>query len=197
MTAPKKLNDVKFSVTYKGQFDLSHLYAMIHDWFRTYGWKSMNGDSDAERSEILYRQNELTGGLREHRIWWRLKRTPETGDEYEFVMNLNLTTSAISKQEIVYAGKKIQADSGEIKIDVTCSMKFLPDETWKDSFHKWMLGMYKGWKRNQILGTWNMMFVECYNLQAHFKKYLNLRQFIPVSEVELFHPSKEYSRNAK
>jgi len=189
------MDDVKFKVTYNGDFDLKHLYTMIYDWLRSKEWKSMKGDGDADRSEILYRQNDLAGGLQTHHIWWRLKKTPDDGPEYEYELNLNFQTIALQKKEIIYKGKKLSADSGEIEMEISCSLKFLPKENklWSEGMLKNFYNFYERLKKTQIEKAWNNMYMEAYNLQAHIKKYLNLRQFIPVPEVELFHPGKEYS----
>jgi len=193
--ADLKLSKVKFKITYTGDFDLKHLYNMIYDWLRANDWKSMKGDDDADQCEILYRQNDLAGGLQEHHIWWRLKKEPKDGPEYKYDLNINFQTVALQKKEIVYKGKKIQADSGEVGIEITCNLIFNPAEEgkWDTGIMKRFYSFYIDLKKKQIDAAWDNMYMELYYLQAHIKQYLNLRQFIPAPEVELFHPSKEYS----
>lgn len=191
------MGEVKFSLASKGAFDLGHLYNMIHDWLRVNGWESVSGAREAEKCEILYRQQDLSDGYQEHQIWWRLKKKPGFSSDFEYTLNINLTTRGMSKKEITEGGSKRTVDSGEISIDINCSNKFLPEDEWKTPFEKKMMWIYKRWKGELIARSESDMYVEVYTLQAHIKRYLNLRQFIPAPEVELFHPSKEYSRGSK
>lgn len=194
---------VGFKEVYKGDFDFEIFYKRLHDWFRYYDWvaNTATKEGNAERSEILYRQNDLGNGLSEHHIWWRLKKSPPEGDDFLYEINVNIQTIAISKKEIVFKGKKIKADSGEISVDVACKLIFLPEKDTKNEKSSWskpmwknMLKLYKRLKKDQIEMAWKKMYTEIYKLKAHIKRYLNLRQFAQLPETELFHPSKEYTR---
>lgn len=191
--------DISYKVEWEGNFDFKHFYGMVHDWFKSNKWESINGDDNADKSEILYRQNVFAGGVTEHHIWWRLKKNPDIGDEFEYVLNININSSGMTKQEIIYKGKKIKADNGSLTVEVECSLKFKPEDDPKEKWEKkgtlWktLLPLYIILKKGQKDTAMGLMISEMYNLQAHIKRYLNMRQFMEAEEAELFHPSKEYS----
>ena len=187
-----------FSVKYKDVFSLKNLYIMMHELLQEEGWLGFEGNDDAMSAhsdiETLYSENVYQHGIhhggKEMWIWWRARKHHE-GRPSEYFLNLldiDWHVAYLQEREIVYQGKKMKTQWGEIEM-------FFKPILVSDVGHKWeshwFLKHFKEFYEERmhhanIEKREKDLWRDAYRIQSKVKAYLNLRTWMPTPE--LFHP---------
>ncbi len=106
--------------TIKDTFNLKGLYVRIHDFLKDEEWKDMFAGRDDY--EVFYNELFNDNGTMEHTIWWRAYNSPhnDARGNLKFYLKLDMVTRMMKKTEVMIQGRKVELDSGELKI--TCSI---------------------------------------------------------------------------
>ncbi|HLC65713.1 MAG TPA: hypothetical protein VJI46_06350 [Candidatus Nanoarchaeia archaeon] len=178
----------EFRVKYKDIYHMRNLYVMLHEYLLEEGFLDTKGDH--EEIEKLYMEKMVQKGLhrggKEMWIWWRLLKKPEGKYSGYFLNHLDIDFHMMYTQdtEIVHQGKKLKVQMGEI------DMLFRPwieadwQGKWKDH---WLLKHFKHLYNERIMVAEldkreKELWRESYRVQGQVKKFLDMRQFMPVPE---------------
>ena len=125
LSGKSKKDAVDYTVTWREKgFDSLYIYMMVYEWLADNGWHSR---ADEEFPEIAYIHRDF-GAVWGVEIWayWRMKRPIEgTAPGFAFEhMDINFHFLNLKPHEIVYKGKKIKTQKGEIEIRVISYLVF-------------------------------------------------------------------------
>ncbi|MFC1769313.1 hypothetical protein ACFLZX_06145 [Nanoarchaeota archaeon] len=182
----------EFRVKYKDVFHMKNLYVMLHEYLLDEGFVDTTGDHN--EIEKLYMektiQKGIHGGGKEMWIWWRLIKKPEGKYSGFFRHHLDIDFHLMygKDTELLHQGKKIKANSGELEIFFRPWIEADSQGKWHGHwFLKHALPLYiERIMSHDLDKREKELWREAYRVQGQVKKYLDLRQFIPVAEP--FHP---------
>ena len=185
-----------FRIKYRDVFHLQNLYIMLHEYLKEEGWQDEFQSDDHQFVEQMYLERFIQKGIhvggKELWIFWRLYKMPQR--EYSgFVRNkLNIDFHLVygKDQEIIFQGKKIKAQWGELEVFVKAWLEVDYAHKWA---HHWFLKHFEHiyverLASQQFAKREKELWREAYNLQAKIKQYLNLKQFL--TEPQEFHPKQ-------
>src|SRR3989338_7600783 len=96
----------KYEVENEETFHMKNLYKLIHDWLSEEGFKDIYGDD--ENPEIFYLEKMLGSGSKEHRIWWRVIKSPQSSQYYRYFLKINFLTLNMKSIEVMHQGHKMR-----------------------------------------------------------------------------------------
>jgi hypothetical protein len=186
----------EFRIKYRDVFHLNNLYIMMHEYLKEEGWQDEFQSDDHQFIEKLYLERFAQKGIhvggKEIWVFWRLLKMPERKYSGFFRNKLNIDFHLVygKDQEIMFQGKKIKAQWGELEIFVKAFMELDYKDAWRNH---WFLKHFENIYINRIASQEfakreKELWREAYRLQARIKQYLNLKQFL--TEVEQFHPKQ-------
>ncbi|MFP4111375.1 MAG: hypothetical protein ACLFPQ_02700 [Candidatus Woesearchaeota archaeon] len=182
----KKLDQLV--VIYKDIFNFKNLYEMMHDWLLEFGFKDYNGDKKDSFETFYWERRKPGTQAKDFNIWWRVAKPVSAWWQYK--LNIDFIGLHIDNTEIMYEGRKVKLQNGEINVFITPYIVLDPDKKWSggtilDSFTKsFRLRTIKkefSWHKQQteILAA---------RFQAVIKDFFDLRQF--EKRGEPFHGKK-------
>lgn len=198
MTGDVKREILPFSVKYKDVFSLKNLYIMMHELLLEEGWLGFEGqqaDMAAHSDmETLYSENVYQHGIhyggKEMWIWWRARKDYEGRPSTYFlnVLDIDWHVAYLQEREIVYQGKKMKTQWGEIEMFFKPILVSDVGHRWESH---WFLKHFKNIYEERIYHAHiekreKDLWRDVYRIQSKVKAYLNLRTWIPTPE--LFHP---------
>ena len=188
MDKPKLV--INLRVNYKDVFSLKGLYKVVRFWLCEEGYASLD-DSD-KWMEKLYVERIFAGGARQIWIWWRTHK--DIDSKFRFIINVDYHLLGLVNTEIMYEGKKMKTNQGEVDVEIYAFLQFDPKGEWDNHFilsqpmvKKWW--MNKAYK-DQINKKAEMLYKEAYKLQSAIKQYLDLKAFLHEYRGEPFQPVK-------
>lgn len=102
--------------TVKDTFNLKGLYIRIHDFLVDEEFVDLFAGRDD--FEVYYAEVDTDDGKKEHTIWWRAKGSPKNDSRgnLKFYVKIDMVTRMMKKTEVMMQGRKVELDSGELKI---------------------------------------------------------------------------------
>ncbi len=185
---------ISMSIKYKDVFNLKELYKLIYLWLQDNGWNDpIYGKS--ENFETSYLQKDSSSGLKEHNISWEVEQIPHESSYFKYKMTIKITTLTIKSVEVMHEGKKLDANTGEVKIEITAKLVLDQDDKWEKH---WFLKNFNDlWKKRIYKSTISeqkdTLQKKAEHLQGAIKKYLNLKGFLMEFEQEPFYRSRSYA----
>jgi hypothetical protein len=129
---------------------LKPTYRAVHDFLRERGWAHpLSGD---EVCEDLYWERWNHVGQKEQWIWWRWKL--DINDYIRYLVVLDWQTLYVTEAETVYKGKKVKAESINLKLYAKFYLQFDIFDRFKNSI---------GWKLKKMF--FNRMYIQEINQQ--------------------------------
>ncbi|MFT7615990.1 MAG: hypothetical protein ACI8Y7_000818 [Candidatus Woesearchaeota archaeon] len=123
-----------YEITFKGVFSLGSLYKMMHDWLRVHKFVSRDGTKNIEQFEEYYYEKTLPGGGAKNMwMWWRVEKQPPT-DMFLYHVNIEFQVLAIKEKEVMYQGKKVKMDEGEVTVRIFGDLLVDPHGEWKKNW---------------------------------------------------------------
>lgn len=177
---------------FKDVFSLEHLYKGIHGWLEEEGYINSPGATPDKWMEHNYIEKVSGGGAREIWILWRIDR--EIGPYFKFHFDIDYHVLGLSKKEIMYDGKKIKLDSGEVEIWIKPVLTFDPKGEWSDSLifkNKRFAEFFK--KRlfkKELEAKEELLVKDSKRLLDFIKQYFELRPFLDEYTTDPFKPAK-------
>ena len=113
---PEKLS--KLELTYKGLFDFSTVYRLIHNYLVNAGYKS-TAEPEGEDFEVSYLEKGDEGV--NYIIKWKAQK--EASNYVKYYIDINILGRNVKKQEILIDGKKVTVDNGEIQVGLEGSFE--------------------------------------------------------------------------
>jgi len=122
-----------FYIQVKQVFHLKNTYTYAWEWLREEGFVGLDGKE--ERVETMYDEKiDLSGG-RTTRVWWRCLLNPDNNSYYRYRFNIFWEFNGITNTEIMYQGKKIKVNEGEVFLHCWAILELDYDRKWeKNSF---------------------------------------------------------------
>lgn len=190
----------EFRIKYKDVFSLKNLYIMMHEMLLEEGWWGLSENELTEGSDLhadietLYSENiyqkGIHGGGKELWVWWRAHRQGlgKYHGYFKELLDIDFHGAWLQEREIVYQGKKISVQWGEVEL----------------FFRPRIIGDYTGdWRKHWLLKHFQHVYEtrimhqdlekrekelwrDVYRIHGKIKAYLNMRTYIPVPES--FHP---------
>lgn len=182
----------KFRFKYKDVFHLKNFYVALHEWFKVNEWTDPEGK---DHFEDFYLEKVEPGDFREIHIWWRPEKPVAPGNTfYKFKMAVNFKCLYLKSTEIMYKGKKLKVDKGELEMKIWSNLELVGYEKWKDHpilKHFWDIYIKRiHW--TDILKQKVVLYRETFEMQNWMKGFLQLKQFLPILYGEQFHTSQAY-----
>lgn len=181
----------EFRVKYKDIFSLRNLYIMLHEYLLEEGWRGVDGEDQHEDIETFYSENAYQKGIhrggKELWFWWRAYKFPE-GKYSSYLRNrLDIDAHVVYLQnvEIVHQGKKMTAQNCEIEVFFRPRIESdYGSEKWENHwFLKYMKPLYeKRILHHELDKREKELWRDSYRIHAKIKQFLQLRNFVPVSE---------------
>lgn len=174
-------------------FHLKNLYKLIHDWLAEEGFKDIYGSDD--NPEIFYLEKILGTGAKEHRIWWRVYRTPQKSHYYRYFMKINFLTLNMKSIEVMHQGHKMRTDRGDLIINIESYLQLDYNRKWrgKPGAPKPFIMRFDKLFRNRIykaqIESYKIdLYKTTYRLQNVIKQYLKLKTIYEMPKP--FYPEK-------
>jgi hypothetical protein len=172
----KKCNQL--IVIYKDIFDMKAMYELMHEWLLEEGFTDYNG-AGKDAFETFYWERRKPGTIaKDFNIWWRVKK--QVNAWWSYYLNIEFVGIHVDKKEIMYEGKKLNMDNGEIDVFIT-PIYFL------DESKLWSGGtifdpFLRPFRLNNLKKDWSWHKKQIENvaerLQMAIKDFLDLRQFV-------------------
>jgi hypothetical protein len=122
----------KIADTYKGDFSFQEIYELIRNYLLNQGFTSLNApEFGSDLWEIRYLEK---GSPTNYIIEWRLQCV--ISNYYRYVLNVDFQGIAITPKEIMWEGKKVKINSGELTIKMSGSVETDYSKEWEKS---WLL----------------------------------------------------------
>jgi len=177
----------KYEIEKEDVFHVKNLYEWMHEWLVEQGWS----DTDpvgGENFEHYYSERVHQSGMREHRIWWRVKKIPGNNQYFRYVMLINFRNLAAKKVEIVHQGKKVGTWRGDLTLEVEAWLQLDYQDKWRNH---WLLGRLENLYRTRIYKDRieqhkENLWREAYTLAAWIKQFLKMKT--PFEQPKEFHP---------
>jgi len=190
LTNKSKKDATDYTVTWREKgFDSMYIYLMLYEWLADNGWHNRK-DEDFPEIAYIHRDFGAAGGVE---IWtyWRLQRPVEGMKEGGFAtehMDINIHFLNLKPHEMVYKGKKIKTQKGEVEIRVISYLLFDEEQYWSKiplirSFQTIM--MKRTLKRKKE--KWrDDLKLEAHRLREMLNIYLKIPHYYPEKEVGEF-----------
>jgi hypothetical protein len=124
-----------FVIQVKQVFHLKNTYTWAWEWLKEEGFIGL--DEEKERIETMYDEKIDPDGKRTMRVWWRCIYDPDKSSYYRYRMNIFWEMNGIQKTEIMYKGKKMKVDEGEVFLHCWSILELDYDRNWlKNPFLK-------------------------------------------------------------
>lgn len=131
----------KYQIVYKDIFNLKYLYMLMHEWLVENNYCTR---IEQDFGEVFYLQRNKPSG-KDYLIRWRVGQEYPLGSTiFRYQLDIDILVLLLNKVELIRDGKKINAEKGEITIDVRANLL-----TRKDS----ILGKIKGVTRDIVFNT--------------------------------------------
>ncbi len=174
-------------VRYEDVFDLKEFYIFVRDWLVAEGFADNKKD---EYMEKLYFERISPQGFKEVWVWWRTEKQPHGSKFFKYKLDVDFQVLGMVDVEIIHKGVKIKAQKGEvgvyIKADIELNPEFMKFE-FPVPFYKGFTDLFRRRIYRKEIEEHKRSFREdVYRLQDAIKRYLELRGFLP--ESELFQP---------
>lgn len=169
------------SVKYEEVFDIKELYKLVRDWLIAEDFAS--GKKDEYMEHFYLEKHSQTVG-REIWVWWRTDRTPHRSKYFKYQLNVDFHVLGMKDVEIMYKGQKIKAQKGEVEVLINAFIETLPGVEFKSGFMKMFSDLFrKRIYRKEIKEHEEKYREDVYRLQGLVKQFLELRGFLPESEI--------------
>lgn len=120
----------KFVIQTKQVFHLKNTYTYVYEWLKEEGFKALD---NTDRYETMYDEVNAADGARTMRIHWRALKNPDGNSYYRYRFNIFYEMNGIRKTEVMFKGRKINVDNGEIFIHCWAILELDYDNMFKDS----------------------------------------------------------------
>ena len=190
----EEVNAVKLSIKYKDVCHMKELYKLMFFWMQDNEWIDPVYKA-SKNFETSYIQKDSSSGAQEHLFVWELEKIPNESAYFKFKMKVTTTTIQLKDVEVMYEGKKIKAQKGEILIKINANLVLDYKDEWDKSWflknfgNFWRKRLYK----NNILQFKQMLKDDAETFGEAIKKYLNLKGFLIDTEQEPFYTSRSYA----
>jgi hypothetical protein len=170
----------RISIENEDTFHLKNLYKLIRDWFDEEGFVDIYGSRGSEGNpETFYLERINASGGREHRIRWRMLKTPNNSGYYRFFMKVDFITINIKAIEVMHQGYKMKTDRGAIIIMIEAWLQIDYNDEWKNHpilKHKFFENLFRNRiYKEQIESHKVDLYKLTYKLQNVIKQYLKLK----------------------
>jgi len=193
-----KLSPAGFRIKFKDVFDCNKLFEHMKDWLLEHDWFAVTyaGEKDSKRPEgfeTMYLEKDAPGGVRDE-LWvlWKLQKIAEGSTYFKYHLDIEFHFLGVKKVEIIYEGKKIKADKGEVEITVTPFIECDYNRFFqKHPFLKIFGTSLANKLLKKDLETKKLdLYREMYNFREWLKQWFKL--FPSAEKPEFFHPSQAY-----
>ncbi|HYD02825.1 MAG TPA: hypothetical protein VEC16_00850 [Alphaproteobacteria bacterium] len=183
----------KLVIENEDTFHLKNLYKLIKEWVEEEGFVDIYGErGGGGNPETFYLERISASGSKEHRIRWRLLKTPNGSNYYRFFLKLDFITINMKSIEVMHQGYKMKTDRGDVIINIEAWLQLDYKDEWKDApilknefFQKLFRNrIYK----EQIESHKIDLYKASYRLQNTIKQYLKLKTLYEMPKP--FHPEK-------
>ncbi len=116
----------KRTVNYKGVFEFSEIYKLVHDRLNDMSYTS--ADYKGVGPKDLYELEYIEKGESPIQYLIRWKSLKKSQEFFTFKIDVLFQGKDISKTEIMHEGKKVKVDSGEITIEIDAAFVDDSDE---------------------------------------------------------------------
>ncbi len=173
--------DSNLRVDYEEVLNLKETYKFMREWLNFEGY----ADGDTEQlMEKFYLERVTQGGAKEMWIWWRVEKSPTT-KYFKRKLNIDMHVLGMKDIEIMHKGNKIKAQRGEYECFVNGVLEFDPkSELPKVPIFGAFVDLFR--KRTYLadIERERLHFRDdCLRLQGALKQFLELRGFLPESEM--------------
>lgn len=191
--APEPFQVFKTTIKFKEVFDMNGLYAMLHYWIIERGWVDVDTNSP-DNHEVSYLEKVNPAGAKTHIIVWQLHKTPERSKFFKWILKVNINTSDLATVEVMHQGKKIKANKGGVDIVIDAKMQIDYMAIWANHPFLSLFKTYfeKKLYKSEIDRMKSGLFGEMTEYQGRIKQYLELRQFLPGTDLRGFIPQGVY-----
>jgi len=181
----------RFRFKYKDVFSLKNFYVMLHEWLNSKDWHDRE---KRDHYEDLYFEKVEPGDFREIHVWWRPEKSSASTKFYKWKMRINFKVLYLKATEIMYKGKKIKVDKGEIEMKIWSFLELDPERKWRDhSILSHFFNMYvKRIFESELTKQKLLLYRETYEMQNWMKNFLQMKLFLPIVYGEQFHESEAY-----
>lgn len=177
---------LSFTVEYEDVFRLQNLYDQALLWISDNEFTST--DTGDDEIETLYHHKVNEDGGVEHRIWWRATRDP-SNPYFRYFLKVDFRTINLKTVQMTRDGSQIEADKGDVIINVTSYLLLDAERNWRDStfgafFHSYFKNrLYRERINQQRLELWRLTK----DFQGDIKQFLDLKH--PQPRQDQFHPA--------
>jgi len=184
---PRDILVTKFEIDVDNTFHLKNLYKTIFEWATMEGFSTADGKG---APESLYWERRHPNGLTEHHIWWRFVRVPDKNQYYRYFLKIDYQSLAMSKAEVMYSGKKVGSNKGELILRVQGWMQIDYQDKWKNNpVTKFFNTTFKNRVYKQQIDFFKTELKDtCDRLRNTVKTYLKLEQ--PIKPQKPFMPER-------
>ncbi len=173
-------SDACLSVKYEEVYDMKELYKLIRDWLIAEGFAS---DKKDEYMEEFYLEKHGQTSGREIWVWWRTNREPHGSKYFKYFLNVDYHVLGMKDVEIMYKGQKVKAQKGEVEVMLNAYIELLPGKELKGPLKMFSDLFKKRIYRKEIKEHEDKYREDIYRLQGHVKQFLELKGFLPESEI--------------
>lgn len=179
----------KFRIKYKDIFSLKNFYVKLHEWINSKEWHDSEGK---DHYEDLYLEKVEPGDFKEIQVWWRPEK--KGTDFYKFKMRVNFKALYLKQTEIMYKGKKLKVDKGEIEMKIWSFVELHGYQKWKKHpILKHFFDIYvKRIFTSELIRQKLILYRETYEMQNYMKNFLQMKLFLPIVYGEQFHATEAY-----
>ncbi|MBW2992588.1 hypothetical protein KY345_05200, partial [Candidatus Woesearchaeota archaeon] len=115
-------------------------------------------------------------------------------DFYKFKMRVNFKCLYLKPTEIMYKGKKLKVDKGEVEMKIWSNLELTGYQKWKKHpilKHFWEI-YTKRILWHELLKQKLILYRETHEMQAWMKNFLQMKLFLPILYGEQFHATEAY-----
>jgi len=180
-----RFNDC-LSIKYEDVFNLKELYKAIRDWLISNNYVTAKS---SEKMENFYLEKITPTGTKEIWVWWRTSKSPHGSKYFKYHINVDYHVLNMKDVEIMFQGQKIKANKGEVEVLVNCYLETEAEVEIKKTFLWFLAELFRRKVyRKQIEEHKADLKDDMDKLQGHIKQFLELKSFLPKSEI--FHPAR-------
>jgi hypothetical protein len=192
----------RIRVKYKDIFDLKEFYDAFHEYLLENEWMAYEkGPDDVigdERFETYYDERINKEGMKELRMWWRLKKKAPAAQYLTYYLDVTYKCLAIVNTEVVRNGHKLKMQKGEIEVAIDGYI----DQEWKREFKKSILREISLlFKKRIYKKTFQQrkkeLYQEAYAMNNFIKQWFKLKRYLPYEETKNFFTSGAYPSHLK
>ena len=181
----------RFRFKYKDVFSMKNFYTMLHEWLNSKEW---HDPEKKDHYEDLYFEKVEPGDFREIHVWWRPEKSSASTKFYKWKMRINFKALYLKTTEIMYKGKKIKVDKGEIEMKIWSFLELDPEKKWRNHpILKHLFNIYiKRIFESELMKQKLLLYRETYEMQNWMKNFLQMKLFLPIVYGEQFHETEAY-----